>query len=76
MKVSEQFKSTIKAYLDNMAAVDSLFAPVYQKPTKNIDNCITQSRIQIVLIINWYNTQLCKTTLDNIFIYQDFSTIF
>lgn len=24
MKVSEQFKSTIKAYLDNMAAVDSL----------------------------------------------------
>lgn len=33
--------STIKAYLDNMAAVDSLFAPVYQKPTKNIDNCIT-----------------------------------
>ena len=41
MTVSEQFKSTIKAYLDNMAAVDSLFAPVYQKPTKNIDNCIT-----------------------------------
>ena len=41
MKVSEQFKSTINAYLDNMAAVDSLFAPVYQKPTKNIDNCIT-----------------------------------
>ena len=41
MKVSEQFKSTIKAYLDNMAAVDSLFAPVYQKTTKNIDNCIT-----------------------------------
>lgn len=36
MKVSEQFKSTIKAYFDNMAAVDSLFAPVYQKPTKNI----------------------------------------
>ena len=28
MKVSEQFKSTIKAYLDNMAAVDSLFAVV------------------------------------------------
>lgn len=24
-----------------MAAVDSLFAPVYQKSTKNIDNCIT-----------------------------------
>ena len=41
MKVSEQFKSTIKAYLDNMAAVDSLFAPVYRKPTKSIDNCIT-----------------------------------
>ena len=30
----------------------------------------------MVLIINQYNTQLCKTTLDNIFIYQDFSTIF
>jgi hypothetical protein len=28
MKVSEQFKSTIKAYLDNMAAVDSLFRSI------------------------------------------------
>lgn len=33
MKVSEQFKSTIKAYLDNMAAVDSLFAPVHLSKT-------------------------------------------
>ena len=48
MKVSEQFKSTIKAYLDNMAAVDSLFAPVYQKPTKNIDNCITYILNQVM----------------------------
>ena len=46
MKVSEQFKSTIKAYLDNMAAVDSLFAPVYQKPTKN------EAVIQTVSILN------------------------
>ena len=60
MKVSEQFKSTIKAYLDNMAAVDSLFAPVYQKPTKNIDNCITyilnqvkKSKYSINSLVYW-----------------------
>ena len=51
MKVSEQFKSTIKAYLDNMAAVDSLFAPVYQKPTKNIDNCITYILNQVWFVL-------------------------
>lgn len=50
MKVSEQFKSTIKAYLDNMAAVDSLFAPVYQKPTKNIDNCSVKLRKECNLL--------------------------
>ena len=50
MKVSEQFKSTIKAYLDNMAAVDSLFAPVYQKPTKNIDNCRKKLRKECNLL--------------------------
>ena len=56
MKVSEQFKSTIKAYLDNMAAVDSLFAPVYQKDFdtkikgKSRNRLILDFRIKIFLI--------------------------
>ena len=63
MKVSEQFKSTIKAYLDNMAAVDSLFAPVYQKPTKNIDNCITY-------ILNQVKKSGCNGFTDGEIYYQ------
>ena len=41
MKGSEGFKNVIKLYLDNKAATDELFAPVYNKPNKNIDDCIT-----------------------------------
>lgn len=73
MKVSEQFKSTIKAYLDNMAAVDSLFAPVYQKTTKNIDDCITYILNQVKKsgccgfsddeIFAWHCTIIRKITL-------------
>jgi len=39
-KVSEQFKETIKAYLDQRAKDDALFAESYKKEAKNIDGCI------------------------------------
>lgn len=41
MKTSPAFKDTIKAYLDNRAVTDTLFAVTYQKEGKNIDDCIT-----------------------------------
>ncbi len=41
MKASDYFKQTIQAYLEQRAANDELFAPVYANPDKNIDDCIT-----------------------------------
>ena len=41
MKGTEHFKKTIKAYLDNRASTDSLFAVSYAKENKNLDDCIT-----------------------------------
>ena len=41
MKGTEQFKKTIKAYLEDRAKTDVLFAATYAKPNKNIDDCIT-----------------------------------
>lgn len=41
MKTTDHFKETIKAYLDKRAADDSLFAVVYAKEGKNIDDCVT-----------------------------------
>ena len=41
MKSTEQFKQTIKDYLDNKADFDPLFEPTYHKEGKNIDDCIT-----------------------------------
>ncbi len=41
MKGTEQFKKTIKAYLEQRAETDALFAVTYAKPNKNIDDCIT-----------------------------------
>ncbi len=41
MKSTETFKQTIKAYLDNRAKEDKLFAAPYAKGNKNIDDCIT-----------------------------------
>ncbi len=41
MKVTDHFKKTIEAYLEQRAANDELFAPVYANPDKNIDDCIT-----------------------------------
>lgn len=41
MKVTEHFKQTIKAYLDERAKNDELFAVSYAKENKNMDNCVT-----------------------------------
>lgn len=41
MKSTETFKSTIQQYLENRALNDSLFAAVYAKEGKNLDDCIT-----------------------------------
>lgn len=40
-KVSNQFKETIKAYLDQRAKDDALFAESYKKKGKSIDDCMT-----------------------------------
>lgn len=53
MKGSEQFKIDIKGYLDNRAANDELFAPMYAKEGKNIDDCITY-------ILNWVKASGCE----------------
>lgn len=39
MPVSEAFKSTIDAYLQNRAQGDPLFAETLNKPNKNMDDC-------------------------------------
>lgn len=39
MKGSDQFKQSIKTYLDKRAEEDNLFAQSYAKPNKNIDEC-------------------------------------
>ena len=41
MKSTENFKNTIKAYLDKRANEDTLFALNYFKTNKNLDDCIT-----------------------------------
>ena len=45
-KTTDHFKRTIQAYLDNRAAEDKLFAANYNKPNKNIEDCVTY-------ILNW-----------------------
>lgn len=40
MKASEHFKRTIQAYLEKRAKTDVLFAPRFNNPEKNIDECI------------------------------------
>lgn len=39
MKASNPFKEAIKAYLDQRAANDELFAATYQKENKNLEEC-------------------------------------
>ena len=46
MKGTEHFKQTIKAFLDNKAANDEMFAQSYNKPHKNLDACVTY-------VLNW-----------------------
>lgn len=41
MKATEHFKQTIKAYLDERAQNDELFAVSYAKENKNMDDCVT-----------------------------------
>ena len=41
MKATEHFKQTIKAYLDERAKNDELFAVSYAKEYKNMDDCVT-----------------------------------
>lgn len=41
MKSTNHFKATILKYLEQRAQSDELFSPVYAKPYKNIDDCIT-----------------------------------
>lgn len=38
---TDYFKITIQSYLEQRAQTDELFAPVYAKPNKNINDCIT-----------------------------------
>lgn len=41
MKSTDAFKETIKSYLENLAKTDILFAPKFENPVKNIDDCCT-----------------------------------
>lgn len=47
MKATDTFKNAIKAYLDNRAANDELFAATYAKEGKNIDDCVTYIMNQV-----------------------------
>ena len=41
MTGTDHFKQTIKAYLDERAKTDELFAVSYAKENKNLDDCVT-----------------------------------
>lgn len=41
MKATEHFKQTIKAYLEERAKSDKLFAVSFAKESKNMDDCVT-----------------------------------
>ncbi len=40
MKGTEKFTEVIKAYLDNLATIDELFAKEYAKENKSIEECV------------------------------------
>ena len=42
MKATEHFRQTIKAYLDERAQNDELFAVSYAKENKNMDKKVTK----------------------------------
>lgn len=39
MKSTDNFKNAILQYLENRAKTDALFAPIFSKENKNIDDC-------------------------------------
>ena len=47
MKGTKEFKDTIQAYLENRAESDTLFARMYNKTNKNIDECITYLLVEL-----------------------------
>ena len=57
MKATEHFKQTIKAYLDERAKNDELFAVSYTKENKNMDNCVT-------FILNQVKSSKCMGLTD------------
>ena len=57
MKATEHFKQTIKAYLDERAKNDELFAVSYAKENKNMDDCVT-------FILNQVNRSKCMGLTD------------
>lgn len=57
MKATEHFKQTIKAYLDERAKNDELFAMSYAKENKNMDDCVT-------FILNQVNRSKCMGLTD------------
>ena len=56
-KTTDHFKRTIQAYLDSRAAEDKLFAANYNKPNKNIEDCVTY-------ILNWVQKSGCNGFTD------------
>jgi hypothetical protein len=60
-KVTDYFKITMQSYLEQRAQTDELFAPIYAKPNKNIDDCITY-------ILNYVRQSgICGFTDDEIY---------
>ncbi len=60
-KATDYFKLTIQSYLEQRAQTDELFAPVYAKPNKNIDDCATY-------ILNYVQQSgICGFTDDEIY---------
>ena len=60
-KATDYFKLTIQSYLEQRAQSDELFAPVYAKPNKNIDDCATY-------ILNYVQQSgICGFTDDEIY---------
>ena len=60
-KSTDYFKITIQSYLEQRAQTDELFAPVYAKPNKNIDDCATY-------ILNYVQQSgICGFTDDEIY---------
>lgn len=58
---TDYFKITIQSYLEQRAQTDELFAPVYAKPNKNINDCITY-------ILNYVQQSgICGYTDDEIY---------